>query len=47
MDWQTAIVLAAVAAALVYVVRSLWPRRRAGKGCADCAASPRRRDDYT
>jgi hypothetical protein len=47
MDWQTAIVLVVVAAAVVYVVRSLLPRRRAGKGCANCAASPRRPDDYT
>jgi hypothetical protein len=46
MDWQNALVLVLVAAAAFYVARALWPRRRADKGCANCDASPQRRDDY-
>lgn len=48
MDWQSALVLLAVAAAALYVGRALWPRRgkKAG-GCANCsAAPPTERDDY-
>lgn len=47
MDWQTILVCATVTAAALYVVRALWPKRKATAGCGSCARNPGRTDDYT
>lgn len=46
MDLQTMLVAVAVVGAAGYVVRSLWPRRKASPGCSSCPQNHSRRDDY-
>jgi len=47
VELQTALVAIAIAAAAVYVARSVLPRKRTSGGCTSCPANPNRRDDYT
>ena len=45
MDLQTLLMFPVIAVAVLYVGRSLWPRR-AKTGCASCPRNRQRTDDY-
>ena len=45
MDFQTLLIFPVIVVAVLYVGRSLWPRRKK-TGCASCPQNRQRAGDY-